>query len=48
MCKAMIVLVRTDTDIDEHERLSNISLISGSYGTVVVKLNNNGGENWLK
>jgi hypothetical protein len=27
MCKAMIVLVRTDTDIDEHERLSNISLL---------------------
>jgi hypothetical protein len=23
-------------------------VISGSYSTVVVKLNNNGGENWLK
>ena len=27
MCKTMILLVRTNTDIDEHEKLSNISPI---------------------
>jgi len=35
MCKTMILLVRTDTDIDEHERLSNISLIHSAFIAVL-------------
>jgi hypothetical protein len=42
------ILLKVASISESRQRRDAQKVISGSYGTVVVKLNNNGGENWLK